>query len=463
MTSPPKPKPKPSPVRAATVLFCLGTTTAGLALGSSNEGAPTIAPAALDAAQPVGAAQALDALMTRARQSNLARYRAAHLDLERAERALMTTVDPSHLELQSEGLGDSLSREPNAIDTIRWIRPVAAPWRAPARRDARTALERWHRAESQLRATDVAAEVADLWLNWAAHQANLKVREDRLQRIERALRVFEARFERGEVAGTEVRQLEAQRAEDLAAVLEERLRSNEHRLTLESWLAVPPPPPRPYSLSQLQGWLEATIRQDHSESRPSQQIERIQARADLDQALARLREKTASGNPAVTLEFERIPALDGARAVEALGVQVSIPLSFGRDVRERRGAARRNADLAAVTASRSQAALARDLELWSSRRVSAAEGLKDLRSAVERLPRTEHSLSEQFRLGAITYVVFLDGLARLDDVRLREIELQTLFLRSSIALARLSGNASHFPLGPFDPTSGSRSAPEEKP
>ena len=76
----------------------------------------------------------------------------------------------------------------------------------------------------------------------------------------------------------------------------------------------------------------------------------------------------------------------------------------------------------------------------------ASERLRETESVRKRLPRTERSLNEQFRLGAISYLVFIDGLARLDDLRLQRIKAYETLLHARLELAMVLGDPSLFPL-----------------
>lgn len=417
-------------------------------------------PERVPADAPPAVAELLALLQKAPRQSALADYEHRRLENEHARLSLTTTLDPSSLELQTEGLGDSFGREDNAMDTVGLLKPIYAPWQTGARRNALEALAEWRDAEGELTGVDVAGRIAQLWSTWAEIEARIAVRSERLERIDRALEIFEQRLTLGEVAGTEVRQLEAQRAEDRVALVNERLSGDEHRLALEALLGFAPPVPAGDSLSQMESWLSGTQLSDEVSADSSstaqnprratieapRQAGRIEARAELEQSLAQLELETAAGTPRFGIELERVPSFADAPSIEAMGLQLSIPLPFGRSVRQRRSAARSSAALAESRRQRAVLDLERDLATWQSRLASASLGLRDVETVMERLPRTEFSLSEQFRLGAISYLVFLDGVARLDDIRLRQIELQGLAVRARIELSRLSGDNLYFPL-----------------
>jgi hypothetical protein len=77
---------------------------------------------------------------------------------------------------------------------------------------------------------------------------------------------------------------------------------------------------------------------------------------------------------------------------------------------------------------------------------SASLRLQETEPVLERLPRTETSLSEQFRLGAISYLVYIDGMSRLDELRLQRIEASETLLQAKLDLAVLFGDPALFPI-----------------
>jgi outer membrane protein TolC len=108
----------------------------------------------------------------------------------------------------------------------------------------------------------------------------------------------------------------------------------------------------------------------------------------------------------------------------------------------------------AAAAARAAAAAAR----LASRRVAdtieadlAAAGgadrrLSALTPVIDRLPEAERSLAEQFRLGAQSYLVFLDGMARFDDVRLDAVAARHDLLQARLRLAATLNRPDLFPL-----------------
>jgi outer membrane protein TolC len=168
--------------------------------------------------------------------------------------------------------------------------------------------------------------------------------------------------------------------------------------------------------------------------------------ADAARALADVVSATAFGRPQVEAEWEQFPALEGLPGYDAWGFRLSVPLPIGSAGRQLRAAARAEVE---VADSRIEMTRRRYLQQIESE-IAAAEGahgrLSALGTVLEDLEQVEHSLAQQFRLGAIRYLVYIDGLSRLDDVRLEAIEARSQLLRSRLELAAIMGDSSLFPL-----------------
>ena len=104
----------------------------------------------------------------------------------------------------------------NAADSLRLRKEVRLfGQRSSARvyqRQAGEALD----AEGRVALLELAAETGREWLELAAALERRALVAHRLERLDRALALHRKRLELGEVAGTEVRQLELQRARDSA-------------------------------------------------------------------------------------------------------------------------------------------------------------------------------------------------------------------------------------------------------
>ena len=136
------------------------------------------------------------------------------------------------LELQTEGRSSSLDRRPNAQDTVR----VGAPFNLPGQTGSvrrhteatagRVSARRW--AEELV----AVAEASRRWLDLASVAERSAVLRERVARLEEALALQEAKFQLGEVAGTEVRQvdLEHVRESSRLASLDAELQARTQRL-----------------------------------------------------------------------------------------------------------------------------------------------------------------------------------------------------------------------------------------
>jgi outer membrane protein TolC len=72
--------------------------------------------------------------------------------------------------------------------------------------------------------------------------------------------------------------------------------------------------------------------------------------------------------------------------------------------------------------------------------------LKELGGVLEGEGQAEHALAEQFRLGAASYLVYIDGLNRLDDLRLDVVKARLELLHARLELAALLADGQSFPL-----------------
>jgi outer membrane protein TolC len=130
---------------------------------------------------------------------------------------------------------------------------------------------------------------------------------------------------------------------------------------------------------------------------------------------------------------------------------VSWPLPLGRAGRERAAAARASAAAAEAAAEASLLQLERRARAATAAADNASRILAEAEPTMERLASAEHSLAEQFRLGAISYLVYIDGLSRLDEVRTQAITARRELLAARLELARVLGDSSIFPLPEVEP------------
>ena len=358
------------------------------------------------------------------------------------------------IHLSSEGFGFSGGRERNAVDNLRYSQAVPGPSFRRAQREFQRAAERLSDSRAEWVELDLLARTARAWIRWTHLLARGGVYAGRLDRLERALAIYSKRYELGEVAGSEVRQLEAQRASDLAAIELNRAAIRKARFEVASLSGMEPRPVDAKDFEALfrglngaAGLSKASSEDEGGGVAPFER--RLEARLELDRSQAELFKRRAAGIPSLTLEYERVPELsDGSfrtPAFDALGFTLTVPIAVGRAHRERRSLA-----IAEIARAEGKSALggqrirfeldARWEDLRATERV-----LDSMESTRAQLETSEHSLHEQFRLGAIPYLTFLDGLKRLDEVRLQALDIERQWLESRIGIAQLSGDPIHFP------------------
>jgi outer membrane protein TolC len=371
------------------------------------------------------------------------------LDGIQAEAQAVRSPGTPYVEWQSEGFGSGFDRSLNAQDTLRFGSPFNFPGQSKAGRRLQEITREWIDAGRDAARVELAAEAGQRWLDLATALERSAVIRDRLARLDRALALQEAKYQLGEVAGTDVTQLnlehvrESSHLEDLGgevAVSRARLRElcgagcREPLVGDLGQMVTATITPLRDSASDDAVESGPVFRSAHGEA------EALQVRSELVSA-------TAFGRPLIEAEWERLPPIEGLPEVNAWGFRLSVPLPLGGAGRHLKAAAK--ADGAAASARAE--GVRRHVEQRRESLLAVAEGAESrliaLRSAFEGLDDVEHSLSEQFRLGAIRYLVFIDGLSRLDEVRLEVISARSQLLRSRLELAALLGDPSVFPVG----------------
>ena len=352
------------------------------------------------------------------------------------------------LELQTEGRSSSLDRRPNAQDTVR----VGAPFNLPGQTGSvrrhteatagRVSARRW--AEELV----AVAEASRRWLDLASVAERSAVLRERVARLEEALALQEAKFQLGEVAGTEVRQvdLEHVRESSRLASLDAELQARTQRL----WEMC-----RDSCEGSAAGDLAALILVTQTpgaekiadasvESGPIfvsayLDAEAIRARSDLETS-------TAWGRPVIIAEWEHFPSFGELQGYNAWGLSLAVPLPLGREGRQRKVAAGAEAAAAVARTEATRVELESRMRAAYAAAVQAQSRLRVLEPVIDELPETEHSLREQFRLGSISYLVYIDGLSRLDDVRMECVGARAELLMARLELAVLLGDTGLFPL-----------------
>jgi len=443
-------------MESATLAVALAAALTALSAVAEEPAAPALASAPgarIAAAMELAAGGSPGAAAERARL-------AAELAGARAEAAPGGVT----VEGQGEGFGDSLDREANAVDTLRLAKPFRGPWQRGAARRFSSEAGRWLGSAARARLLTRAGDAGRRWLALAAELDRLELARRRLARLERALDIQRKRLELGEVSGSEVTQLELQRLQDAAAVRASELRRDTLAEELRSLAGGDYPAPRAGDLSSLAEGLDE-VRLDEvpgtssavpgtspavpgtsPELADAPGVAAAEGRAASASAWETVARKTAWGLPEAEVEWERVPTIDGSPSFDAFGVRLAVPLPFGSRGRERIA----EAELAA-SAARSEARQARLDAAATVRSLGRAAGtaastLDDLSPSLEAMPRTERSLTEQFRLGAVSYLVLIDGLTRLDEVRSRAIDAREDLLSARLALAVTLADDRYFPI-----------------
>lgn len=373
----------------------------------------------------------------------------ARLDAEAAfDRSVQGVGIPS-VEFQAEGIGVS-QRQPNSIRYLRFGTPFHWPWQHSKSGRLGDNLDTWYTASAQAARLEVAGLVARVWLQLAAAEERIQVELRRVSRMNQAVTLQSERFELGEVAGMEVMQLELQQARDASTLSTHQAEQQ----AMEAWVFAlagdDAPLPGPGDLQALSGpgltfdeseWdnLEANVARGPF-------MASLVGRFEKQQNLSDLVGSTAKGRPSFFVEWEHVPDLDGIPSFDAFGFLVSVPLPIGKQGGEQAAAVQAQAKAAASELERGKRHLVQRVRAAMAAARMSSERLRETESVRERLPRTERSLNEQFRLGAISYLVFIDGLARLDDLRIQRIQAYETLLSARLELAMILGDPSLFPL-----------------
>jgi len=372
----------------------------------------------------------------------------ASVEARSAETRATAAAGVPYMEVQQEGVGSGFDRQPNAQTTLRIGTPFNMPSHARARRELENAAEAWVEAADNKSILETTAEVGERWLDLAAAEGRLAVVRRRLLRLEKALNLQRVRLELGEVAGTDVTQIELAWAGAFSTF--SRLEADREMAeeTLRRYCGDRCVLPLPGDLAAIR---KATITLDALkdvssllDASPMWLAQDLRAAVDLSGA--QVMERTAWGRPEAELEWEHIPGLDGLGSFDAFGVRLRFPLPTGSSGSRTKEAAtarkiQAEADLR-VERARLKAQMA-----GATASVRAAERTLDrLETILEKIEGSEHSLAEQFRLGAISYLVFIDGVARFDDIRLEAINAGKELLSQRLALAVLTADSRYFPI-----------------
>lgn len=348
---------------------------------------------------------------------------------------------------QSEGIGGGFERNLNATDYLRLSKPFNRPWHWGTNRDLRDASERWLETGQRVTTLEVARLAGRGWLDLAAATSRSRLAEVRVDRLGRALVIQRKRFELGEISGSERRQVELEHARETA--LWNQVDALRLALQRELELLAPGGFPSP-TVEDLELLVEATALSGLSEPQliieEGPVIQFILTQAEVAQLEVERQRGAAWGLPEIEVEWERIPDLGPVEGFDSFGFRLAIPLPVGRQGRQQIVASEENARAA-------QAEIDLMLQRLTARFKAAVETAKGAEAALEALAPSvaeaaaiEHSLSEQFRLGAISYLVYIDGFSRLDEVIRGAIEARHALLMARLEMAEISGFDGFFPL-----------------
>lgn len=401
-----------------------------------------------DLAEPLGAVVRLRSTMERAvaeapqLQVRLTELRARVAGVQSATGAGVPVVA-----WQSEGIGGGFEPNPTAVDKLQVRMPFNRPWLLGTIRELRQASGIWFEAGQRATGLQVAEAAGRGWLDLAAATAEARLAEVRLARLERALAIQRRRFELGEISGSERRQLELQFAREAARArqAESRRQALQHQLEV----LAPGGPASPVA-----GDLELLVEETWTpESLPTAaELERapLQRLAENEAEVALLEAKhqrrRAWGQPEIEVEWERVPDLDLIEGFDSFGFSLAFPLPVGKQGRQQIRAFEESAKSAAAARDLLNARLRARFEAALATAHGAEAALEALGPTLAEVGTTGRSLSEQFRLGAISYLVYLDGFSRVDQVLQEAIDARHALLLARLELAGITGTDSFFPL-----------------
>lgn len=362
-------------------------------------------------------------------------------------RAEVHTFDP-FLELQREGMGTNLDDRPNTAFYVRLGTTLPLPGEKHQRRRLESSLTEWLSARGIAQSTQVVVAAGDIWLQLAALEERLALHGDRLQRLERALELQRKRLELGEVAGLEVVQLQAEHGAESIRLRALRTEVVSVRAQLRELAGDGMSVITAGDLGELVSQLPSLPSNSELDHRlvESPLLQASRADAEKERDLADLRQTLAWGRPEIDVEWERVPSVDGGPSFTAIGFRLHVPLPFGSVGRERQARAEFEASAATSRLHQAERLLVRRWRVALEVLDSAAAALDGIAPLLADLPAAEQSLAEQFRLGAISYLVLLDGMRRLDEVRLAVVEARLDLLRARLEVAALLGDSNLFPL-----------------
>ena len=373
---------------------------------------------------------------------------AASMEATRAGYAAATGAGAPSLEVQREGFKGFFDNQLNSIWYLRARTPFNAPWQSSHNEALDEGVTEWQSLERRARLLEVAARAGGRWLELAAETERIELLRARVERMDRALRIQQRRYDVGEVSGSEVTQLELERLVDLAQLRQSEANSAALASAIRALLGADFPPPRQGDLAALRtstGELPGAAAIPQA-AQSSASVRAAQSRGQAERRWGELLDATVWGRPELAVEFEHIPAVGGAPGFNGWGFMLNVPLPFGRAGNERVTEALARARSYDAEARRLALDLERQLEEAASASDNAARVLEDFGPTLARAPEIQNSLADQFRLGAISYLVYIDGLTRLDEVQLQAVASRLTLLSARLHAATILDLPSIFPL-----------------
>ncbi len=396
-----------------------------------------------EASQAPAAQQRLQSAMAATLERDLATAVRARLSSQRASTRAETSPGGPTAEWQTEGLETGGDDATSSVHSLRLSKEVQFPTQRRRSKDYLRQSDQAFDARQRVELLELAATTGRDWLDYAATLEHRALASHRLERLDRALDLHRERLRLGEVAGAEVRQLELQQAQDRAqlAHLKQRLDLLAGRLRHR---AGDIPLPGKGDLRSLAAELPALADDLSADAGPRRALADATQLASERRSL--LLRHTAWGLPELEVESQRTSGRGSLPSFETFGLRIAVPLPLGAQGRARRAAA-----VAAAEAERAQSQstveeIEVELDLISARVRSSEAMLEQLAPVAKDLANTELSLAEQFRLGAISYLVYIDGLSRLDELRSDLLESRLTLLKARLDLATLVADNTIFPI-----------------
>jgi len=371
----------------------------------------------------------------------------AGLEVARAEAIVRRNPGSPYIELASEGIASS--DRPNAISYLRLGTPFNGLRQSSRSRALLETTDAYTIAAGTTAAIEVAELTAGTWIELAARTDELEVRRRQLERLDAALALQRQRLDVGEISGSELTQLALERARLISLVAEQRVRQARLMNDLRQLSGPDVSLPVADDLARLDAELdEKTFDPTNIEKwiNSSAQLRSARLEADRIRVEGELAGATARGRPEFELSWEHTHSFEVLPSYDTLGARVRMPLPLGNASKVQRARFNQLARQADVDVERLRRNLNARLLAAVETVEATEESLEAIESMEDELPMIERSLSEQFRFGAISYLVYIDGLSRLDEVRVQAIAARHAELGARLSLATISGDHSLFPL-----------------